>query len=103
MFDDWLLGVAFCKMNHFFSHVSYFSIFLDCLITIVKKCILSHALTTIFYIKVRFPANIDSSGYGNDRIEKLNFLLFFKILFVYKENLQKFKSTKNISKINYLN
>ena len=27
---------------------------------------LSHALTTIFIIKVCFPANTDNSGYGND-------------------------------------
>ena len=29
---------------------------------------LSHALTTIYIIKVCFPANTDNSGYGNDNL-----------------------------------
>ena len=32
---------------------------------------LSHALTTIFIIKVCFPANTDNSGYGNDKLTLL--------------------------------
>ena len=77
MYDDWLLGVAFCKMNHFFSHVSlYFNYY---------YINLKHTGSRLFYNKKKYSRKcVHANG-----ISSLENLIILRIKRVFQMNCVK--------------